>query len=73
MDKVRRKNTANPKKVENATTCQKEYTYEPGRDCKLTWSDGFEADCIVKNNWNFQLVEAGHFDDEWQRYTNHGK
>jgi beta-glucanase (GH16 family) len=43
--------------------------YQPGLDWKLAWSDEFEAKTIDKNIWNFQLVEAGRFNEEWQRYT----
>ena len=43
--------------------------YQPGLDWKLAWSDEFEANTIDKNIWNFQIVEAGRFNDEWQRYT----
>jgi len=70
IDKEKRKSTDDSKKVKSATTGQNEYTYEPGQDWKLTWSEEFEADSIDKKNWNFQVVEAGHFNDEWQRYTN---
>jgi len=45
-------------------------TYQPGADWKLVWSDEFQGDSIDANNWNFQVVEAGRFNDEWQRYTN---
>ncbi len=61
------------KKVANSVTKQNEYTFVPGQDWNLVWSDEFEADSIDKNNWNFQVVEAGHFNEEWQRYTNSGK
>jgi beta-glucanase (GH16 family) len=43
--------------------------YQPGSDWKLAWSDEFESNTIDKNIWNFQVVEAGRFNDEWQRYT----
>ncbi len=46
-----------------------EDSYQPGLDWKLSWSDEFETETIDKNNWNFQVVEAGRFNDEWQRYT----
>jgi beta-glucanase (GH16 family) len=49
---------------------QNEGTHQPGLDWKLAWSDEFDADTIDVNNWNFQVVEAGRFNDEWQRYTN---
>jgi len=37
---------------------------------KLVWSDEFNMAEIDTNNWNFQVLDAGHFNDEWQRYTN---
>lgn len=37
---------------------------------KLVWSDEFDGVTIDTNNWNFQLVEAGKYNEEWQRYTN---
>jgi len=36
---------------------------------KLVWADEFEDKRINSNNWNFQEVEAGKFNEEWQRYT----
>ncbi len=42
-------------------------------DWKLVWSDEFEKEVIDTNNWNFQVLDAGHFNDEWQRYTNSSK
>jgi beta-glucanase (GH16 family) len=47
-----------------------EDTYTPGVDWKLVWSDEFEKETIDTNNWNYQVEEAGRFNDEWQRYTN---
>lgn len=47
--------------------------YQPGPDYNLAWSDEFEADTINSNNWNLQVVKAGRFNDEWQRYTNSEK
>ncbi len=45
-------------------------TYHPGLGWKLDWADEFENDTIDKNNWNFQVEDAGRFNEEWQRYTN---
>jgi beta-glucanase (GH16 family) len=45
-------------------------TYNPGNGWSLTWSDEFNADTINSNFWNYQVEEAGRFNDEWQRYTN---
>ena len=41
-----------------------------GSDWELVWADEFKGNTINTNNWNFQVLEAGHFNDEWQRYTN---
>jgi beta-glucanase (GH16 family) len=40
---------------------------------ELVWSDEFNSDAINLNNWNFQVLEAGRFNDEWQRYTDSSK
>ena len=37
---------------------------------QLVWSDEFKGDKINPDNWNFQVLKAGQFNDEWQRYTN---
>ncbi len=37
---------------------------------KLVWSDEFDQSEIDPQNWNFQVEEAGRFNEEWQRYTN---
>jgi beta-glucanase (GH16 family) len=47
--------------------------YDPGKNWKLVWSDEFDSGSIDENNWNFQILEAGHFNEEWQRYTNSNK
>ena len=56
------------KKSKNAVPHLNEDRYEPGMNWKLAWSDEFEANTIDKNIWNFQVEEAGRFNDEWQRY-----
>lgn len=58
------------RKVNKAESNQNVETYQPGLDWGLVWSDEFEADTIDLNNWNYQVEEAGRFNDEWQRYTN---
>ncbi|GAA4270594.1 hypothetical protein GCM10022257_26950 [Hyunsoonleella aestuarii] len=40
---------------------------------KLKWADEFEKEIIDSNNWTLQIVKAGRFNDEWQRYTNSNK
>jgi beta-glucanase (GH16 family) len=57
------------KKSNNTMPNLDEDVYQPGLDWKLAWADEFEANTIDKNIWNFQVVEAGRFNDEWQRYT----
>jgi beta-glucanase (GH16 family) len=44
-------------------------TYQPGPGWQLVWSDEFDGQAIDSKNWNFQVVEAGSFNEEWQRYT----
>ncbi|GAA4812136.1 glycoside hydrolase family 16 protein [Litoribaculum gwangyangense] len=40
---------------------------------KLKWADEFDKEIIDSNNWTLQVVKAGRFNDEWQRYTNSNK
>lgn len=60
---------AKKSKLKKATETTEAYKPEES-NWKLVWSDEFEAESINKNDWNFQEVEAGRFNDEWQRYTN---
>ncbi len=46
-----------------------ENVFDPGADWKLVWSDEFNSGMIDPNNWNMQVLEAGTFNEEWQRYT----
>ncbi|WKK67160.1 glycoside hydrolase family 16 protein [Lutimonas zeaxanthinifaciens] len=39
------------------------------KEWKLVWSDEFDGVRIDTSNWNYQVVEAGRYNDEWQRYT----
>ena len=39
----------------------------------LKWSDEFEKETIDQNNWTLQIVKAGRFNEEWQRYTENSK
>jgi beta-glucanase (GH16 family) len=59
-----------PEKTEEATSNIEESSYQPGPDWKLVWSDEFEGVTLNENNWNRQVVRAGRFNGEWQRYTN---
>ncbi|MDJ0654445.1 MAG: glycoside hydrolase family 16 protein [Xanthomonadales bacterium] len=44
-------------------------SYRPGADWMLVWSDEFDGEMLDPDNWNRQVVRAGRFNDEWQRYT----
>jgi len=44
-------------------------TYQAGEKWQLVWSDEFDGEQINTDNWNRQEVEAGRFNEEWQRYT----
>lgn len=44
-------------------------TFDPGQGWTLSWADEFEGDSLNSANWNRQVVPAGRFNDEWQRYT----
>ena len=44
-------------------------TYTPGEQWKLVWSDEFDGDTLNRENWNFQVLEAGRFNGELQEYT----
>ena len=55
---------------ENRTLPDRQDIYEPGPGWELEWSDEFTGSTLDKKKWNRQVVEAGHFNDEWQRYTN---
>lgn len=57
------------KKMSDTTLDTNEALNPTDLDWKLIWSDEFESHTIDTNNWNFQVVEAGRFNDEWQRYT----
>lgn len=70
VDKEKKNNTEDLHKVQDSIVHLHADTYDPGLDWKLAWSDEFKADTIDTTNWNFQVEEAGRFNDEWQRYTN---
>lgn len=36
---------------------------------KLVWEDNFDGESLNLNNWTRQVVDAGRFNEEWQRYT----
>ena len=55
---------------DSSKTNLEEHAYDPGQDYALSWSDEFNGDSINADNWNRQVVRAGRFNNEWQRYTN---
>lgn len=46
-----------------------EDTFDPGPGWRLAWADEFEGEALHEENWNRQVVPAGRFNEEWQRYT----
>ncbi len=44
-------------------------TYHPGPGWQLVWADEFQGDTLDPAKWRRQVVEAGRFNKEWQRYT----
>lgn len=62
-----------PKTHQNTTMMNTTQTHLPGPEWKLVWQDEFDGDSIKHENWTFQVVEAGRFNEEWQRYTNSSK
>jgi beta-glucanase (GH16 family) len=50
-----------------------EHGYAPAEGYQLVWAEEFEGAALDSANWNRQVVEAGRFNEEWQRYTNSEK
>ncbi len=67
------RDVASPEKKKDAPELRpdqaKNDTYDPGPDWRLAWADEFGGEALDAQNWNLQIVEAGRFNDEWQRYT----
>jgi len=70
INKSNDKNAKVPNELKKSESSAHENMYEPDSVWSLVWSDEFEKSYIDENNWNLQVVEAGRFNDEWQRYTN---
>jgi|SRR6056297_107624 len=62
--------TKEKEKANDSALAQNETMYQPGDNWDLVWADEFEGDSIDASSWNFQVEEAGRFNEEWQRYTN---
>tara|TARA_B110000971_G_C19963424_1_gene479042 strand:+ start:419 stop:1312 length:894 start_codon:yes stop_codon:yes gene_type:complete len=69
-NKEKRNNTNDALSTINDSLNQNKNNSKLNQDWNLVWSDEFDGDAIDENNWNLQVVEPGHFNDEWQRYTN---
>jgi len=48
-------------------------TYDPGPGYTLAWADEFEGAGLDSMTWNRQVLRAGRFNEEWQRYTDSEK
>jgi beta-glucanase (GH16 family) len=46
-----------------------EDTFEPGPGWELVWADEFQDETLDPSKWIHQVLEAGRFNEEWQRYT----
>lgn len=63
------KNSMEEKKTTDNTSITNNEIYNPGADWTLAWADEFTSSTIDEAKWNFQVLPAGTFNDEWQRYT----
>lgn len=63
----------NIKKIEKTTVSNKSINKMIDKQWKLKWADEFEKEIIDSNNWTLQIVKAGRFNEEWQRYTSSNK
>ena len=63
------KNTNNNASSETESSEIIDDSYQPGEAWKLVWSDEFNGKKVNTSNWNHQIVKAGRFNEEWQRYT----
>ena len=44
-------------------------SYQPGPGWELVWADEFDGDALNEAHWTRQVLAAGTFNEEWQRYT----
>ncbi len=61
------------KSMQQDSSTPQDMGYAPGASWKLAWADEFDGETINEANWNFQVEEAGRFNEEWQRYTHSSK
>jgi beta-glucanase (GH16 family) len=50
-----------------------EKSSEEQSEWNLVWADEFDGETLNPEYWNRQIVRAGRFNDEWQRYTDSEK
>ena len=66
-------NDLNNGKMETSTISNNSIDKMKDTHWKLIWADEFENETIDTNNWTLQVVKAGRFNEEWQRYTKSNK
>ena len=67
--KEKKSNAAKQSKESAPVSAKNNDAYDPGQEWELVWADEFDKDSVNNDNWNYQVVDAGRFNDEWQRYT----
>lgn len=55
--------------VDTSSPSNSNNEYDVGDDYTLVWQDEFQDDTLNTEFWNRQVVDAGTFNKEWQRYT----
>jgi len=66
-------NNRDNKKIETTTSSNNSIDKMKDTHWKLKWADEFEKETIDTHNWTLQVLKAGTFNGEWQRYTNSPK
>lgn len=57
----------------NESNMKSEKSSEEQSEWNLVWADEFDGETLNPEYWNRQIVRAGRFNDEWQRYTDSEK
>ncbi|MBO6534778.1 MAG: glycoside hydrolase family 16 protein [Balneolaceae bacterium] len=57
----------------NESNMKSEKSSEEQSEWNLVWADEFDGETLNSEYWNRQVVRAGRFNDEWQRYTDSEK
>ncbi len=53
----------------NESNMKTERSSKGQSEWNLVWADEFDGESLNPEYWNRQIVRAGRFNDEWQRYT----